>query len=149
MINIDILDKKINERFKNIKHLRRQSIELLRELPSVDFKNDSGYKATGFLEIENEISRLQNENTDLENKRDYEISKLHSSILGGNMGSGTGKQKLFYVKPHFPQVARSPKNELNKQLSMTSIVEPSESNILSSSDESRDLESRIREIMEL
>jgi len=123
-----------------MKLLRRQSIELLREIPSVDFKNKSDvYKSTRFLEIENEISQLQNENTDLGNKREYEISKLHSRIFGGNMGCG--KQKLFYVKPHCPLVAR--------QLSMTSFVEPSESTILSSSDESRDLGSRIGEIMEL
>jgi len=83
--NIDMFDKRISERSKKIEDLRRQSIEFLSELPTVDFKNESeGYKGSAtFFEIENKISRIEKEKTHLENKREDEISKLHSRILWG------------------------------------------------------------------
>lgn len=98
--DIDEFEHQINETRAEISLLRRQSVNMLIQDLSDSEKDSDTEKVTeslSFLEIEQQISQLENKNHELETKRREALSDLQNKMLGNILG--TGQKDLLPLLP--------------------------------------------------
>jgi len=100
--NVDEFEQKINQTRIMIKHLRRESVNLLtKEMSNSDWEKESDTdkmtESLSYLEIEQKISQLEDERYELEKKRREALSSLQKKMLGNILG--TKHKKLLSLVP--------------------------------------------------
>jgi len=87
--DIDMLEQKINETRTKIRRLRGDSVTILTtEMSDLEIDCDQGNvkDSLSFLEIEQEVCRLEDESHELERKRREAVSRLENKMLGNILG---------------------------------------------------------------
>jgi len=81
---IDDLEIKIKAKNESLNELRRRSVDLLMKDNTSNSSGEAGVP-TNFFSLESEISRLQQEKSDLEQQRSLHVAKLQSTLMDSIM----------------------------------------------------------------